>query len=56
MENVRARGYERYFGFAGKHRYFHTPADGYENTGPDILEPIAIAIMKALYQIIDEAK
>jgi hypothetical protein len=56
MEDVRAHGYERYFGFAGKHRYFHTPADGYENTGPDILEPVAIAIMKALYQIIDEAK
>lgn len=56
MEDVRARGYERYFGFAGKHRYFHTPADGYENSGPDILEPIAIAIMKALYQIIDEAE
>jgi hypothetical protein len=56
MEDVRAHGYKSYFGFAGKHRYFHTPADDYTNTGPDILEPIAIATMKALFQILDEAE
>jgi len=42
------------FGFFGRHRFFHTPADDPEVTAPELLEPIAMAIAKVLETI--EAK
>lgn len=38
----------RGFGIAGGHRYFHTPADGPEMTGPDLLADITGAIIQAV--------
>jgi hypothetical protein len=38
----------RAFGLAGGHRYHHTPADGPEMTGPEILAPMADALIEAL--------
>src|SRR5262249_53232010 len=36
-----AAGYPRFFGMAGYHRYFHTPADRAPLTSPELLEPVA---------------
>ena len=36
------------FGIAGRHRYFHTPADGPEMTGPDLLADVTRAVIRAV--------
>jgi hypothetical protein len=49
------KGY-RAFGFAGSHPYFHAPSDLPEiATGPEILEPVGQALVKALTTIEMEA-
>ncbi len=47
MGQVLARGY-RSFGIAGAHRHFHTPADGPQMTGPELLEPMAKLLVAAI--------
>jgi hypothetical protein len=41
LREVSAAGYPRFFGMAGFHRYFHTPADRATLTSPELLEPVA---------------
>jgi hypothetical protein len=41
----------RTFGIAAGHRFHHTPADSPEMTGPEILEPVGRAIVRALEAI-----
>ena len=43
-----AAGYPRFFGMAGSHTFFHTPADSAATTGPEILEPIVRAFAETL--------
>jgi hypothetical protein len=52
MENVRVHGYANYFGMAGRHRSFHTPADTGAAVSPEVLEPPALATVQALGGII----
>ncbi|MGH7752801.1 MAG: hypothetical protein ACREN5_08290 [Gemmatimonadales bacterium] len=47
MQTVLEHDY-RSFGLAGAHRYFHTPADGPEMTGPGLLASIGAAIFTAV--------
>jgi hypothetical protein len=39
------------FGFFGRHRFFHPPADDPDVTAPELLEPIAMALARALETI-----
>jgi hypothetical protein len=48
LRDVLAAGYPRFFGMAGSHTYFHTPADSAATTGPEILEPVVRAFAEAL--------
>jgi hypothetical protein len=48
LRDVHAAGYPNFFGMAGLHGLFHTPADSAAGTGPDSLEPIARAFAGAL--------
>jgi len=41
----------RTFGIAAGHRFHHTPADSPETTGPAILEPVGLALVKTLETI-----
>ena len=50
LRDVRAAGYVNYLGMAGLHRFFHTPEDDLELTGPELLSPLA----KAFAQMLDE--
>jgi hypothetical protein len=43
LRDVQAAGYANFFGMAGLHRFFHTPADDLRTTGAEILEPVARA-------------
>jgi hypothetical protein len=43
-----ARAGYRAFGIAGAHKFHHTPADSPEMTGPEILEPVATALVKTI--------
>lgn len=47
MEVILEHDY-RGFGIAGGHRYFHTPADAPEMTGPELLADMADAILEAV--------
>lgn len=43
-----------YRGFSvhgGLHRFLHTPADGSDSTAPELLEPVALALSRALESI-----
>jgi hypothetical protein len=51
LRDVLAAGYPRFFGMAGLHLYFHTPADTSATTGPEILEPV----IRAFAATLDEA-
>lgn len=51
LRDVGAAGYPRFFGMAGTHTFFHTPADTAATTGPEILEPV----VRAFVQTLDEA-
>jgi hypothetical protein len=48
LRDVQAAGYRNFFGIAGQHRFFHTPADDLKTTGPEILEPVARAFAGAV--------
>jgi hypothetical protein len=48
LRDVLAAGYPRFFGMAGSHMFFHTPADSAATTGPEILEPVIRAFAETL--------
>ena len=48
LRDVLAAGYPRFFGMAGSHTFFHTPADSAVTTGPEILEPVVRAFAETL--------
>jgi len=48
LRDVQAAGYPRFFGMAGSHTFFHTPADSAATTGPEILEPVVRAFAETL--------
>jgi hypothetical protein len=48
LRDVQAAGYPRFFGMAGSHTFFHTPADSAATTGPEILEPVVRAFASTL--------
>jgi hypothetical protein len=50
LRDVHAAGYPNFFGMAGLHRFFHTPADDLRTTSPEILEPVARAFAAAVRQ------
>jgi hypothetical protein len=51
LREIYAAGYPHFFGMAGRHLLFHTPADNERMTGPEILEPVARAFSEALIAI-----
>jgi len=51
LRDVHAAGYPNFFGMAGLHGLFHTPADSAVGTSPDSLEPIARAFAGALGEV-----
>jgi hypothetical protein len=51
LRDVGAARYPRFFGMAGTHTFFHTPADSAATTGPEILEPV----IRAFAETLDEA-
>jgi hypothetical protein len=51
LRDVHAAGYPNFFGMAGLHGLFHTPADNATGTSPDILAPVAEAFAAALRDI-----
>jgi hypothetical protein len=52
LRDVHAAGYPNFFGMAGLHRFFHTPADDIRTTSPEILEPVARAFVAAVRQVV----
>jgi len=48
LRDIASAGYPRFFGMAGLHLFFHTPADRAELTGPALLEPVARAFATVL--------
>ena len=53
LRDVHAAGYRNFFGLAGLHRFFHTPADDVSSTGPEILEPVARAFADAVRKVVE---
>ena len=51
LRDVLAAGYPRFFGMAGSHTFFHTPADSAATTGPEVLEPV----IRAFAEMLDDA-
>ena len=51
LRDVQAAGYPNFFGMAGLHRFFHTPADDLGTTSPEILEPVARAFANAVRKV-----
>lgn len=56
LREVRAAGYPAFFGVAGLHTFFHTPADTSATTGPQILEPVVRAYADALDRVAAAAR
>ena len=56
LRDVHAAGYPNFFGMAGLHGLFHTPADNAAGTGPDSLEPVARAFAGALSEVAASGK
>jgi hypothetical protein len=52
LRDVQAAGYPRFFGMAGSHTFFHTPADSAAATGPQILEPVIRAFVATLDDVV----
>jgi hypothetical protein len=48
LREVQAAGYPRFFGMAGLHPYFHTPADRTALTSPELLEPVARSFVETI--------
>lgn len=44
-------GYRGFGVYGGPYRFFHTPTDGPHGTAPELLEPIALALTKALESV-----
>ncbi len=51
IRDVSAAGYPAFFGMAGLHRLFHTPADSVAATSADLLEPVVAAFAAALAEV-----
>ena len=51
LRDVHAAGYPNFFGMAGLHGLFHTPADSAAGTGPEILEPVVGAFAATLTEV-----
>jgi hypothetical protein len=56
LRDVQAAGYRNFFGMAGLHRFFHTPADDLRTTSPEILEPVARAFADAVGKAVARAQ
>jgi hypothetical protein len=56
LRDVHAAGYPNFFGMAGRHRFFHTPADDVFSTGPEILEPVARAFADAVRKVAERGE
>jgi hypothetical protein len=56
LRDVHAAGYQNFFGMAGLHRFFHTPADDIRATSPEILEPVARAFAAAVRQAVERGE
>ena len=56
LRDVHAAGYPNFLGIAGRHRFFHTPADDVSLTGPDILEPVGRAFTEAVRKIAERGQ
>jgi hypothetical protein len=56
LRDVHAAGYPNFLGLAGRHRFFHTPGDDVNSTGPDILEPVARAFADAVREIAERGQ
>jgi hypothetical protein len=52
LREVLAAGYPRFFGMAGYHRYFHTPADRAALTSPELLEPVIRSFAETVDDIV----
>jgi hypothetical protein len=48
LRDVHAANYRHFFGMAGSHKFFHTPADGLAAVDPALLAPMAKAFADAL--------
>jgi hypothetical protein len=51
LRDVYAAGYPKYFGMAGRHLLFHTPADSAAATGSEALEPVIRAFADAASEL-----
>jgi len=51
LREVHAAGYANFFGMAGLHPLFHTPADSAAATGPEVLEPVIRAFASAVTEL-----
>ena len=51
LRDVHAANYRHFFGMAGSHKFFHTPADGLAAVDPDLLAPMAKAFADTLSAI-----
>jgi hypothetical protein len=56
LRDVQAAGYANFFGMAGLHRFFHTPADDLRTTGAEILEPVARAFADAVRKTVERGE
>ena len=56
LRDVHAAGYANFFGMAGLHRFFHTPADDPRTTSPEILEPVARAFADAVRKTVERGQ
>ena len=54
--DVHAAAIQNFFGMAGLHRFFHTPADDVSTTSPEILEPVARAFAAAVRQVAERGE
>ncbi len=53
LREIRSAGYANYIGMAGLHRFFHTPEDSADLSGPELLEPLAQAFSTMLDEVTD---
>ena len=48
LREVHGAGYANFFGMAGSHKFFHTPADSAAAVDPALLSPMAKAFADTL--------
>jgi hypothetical protein len=51
IRDIHGAGYPAFFGMAGAHRFFHTPADSSTATSPQLLAPVIGAFASTLAEI-----